>query len=467
MKYINKSILNSLLFLLITYTMPLQSSENLLSVYEKAFEHDPTIRAAKANYQAILELKPQAMSYFFPALTFNTSSSQSNSEDMNPMPDYRTGRPITGTTGTGSYREARSISLNLNQTIFDMTAITGLSLTNKRLAQAEALYNYEKQNLFLRVSESYFNVLAAQDRLAAQTTAREAIGRQLDLAQSRFELGLIPVTDVQESQAGYDLAIASEIESKRLLSSAKEFLREIVGEYIDDLSVPRVDMPLINPEPNNIDEWVEMSLKQNLALISSKINTEITEENINLQKGNRLPVITFSGNLSESSTDVTRSLFCVDEEECPVRINSNTAPEGYNVSLNISFPIFTGGFNSSKIRQSIYEHRAAKESTEGIARQTERVTRDSFLGVISEISRVNALTQAVQSSSTALLATEAGFEVGTRTAVDVLVSQNSLAQAETNLARSKYDYILNILQLRQSVGDLSIKDIHEINSWLN
>ena len=237
MKHINKSILNSLLFLLITYTMPLQSSENLLSVYEKAFEHDPTIRAAKANYQAILELKPQAMSYFFPALTFNTSSSQSNSEDMNPMPDYRTGRPITGTTGTGSYREARSISLNLNQTIFDMTAINGLSLTNKRLAQAEALYNYEKQNLFLRVSESYFNVLAAQDRLVAQTTAREAIGRQLDLAQSRFELGLIPVTDVQESQAGYDLAIASEIESKRLLSSAKEFLREIVGEYIDDLEL--------------------------------------------------------------------------------------------------------------------------------------------------------------------------------------------------------------------------------------
>ena len=210
-----------------------------------------------------------------------------------------------------------------------------------------------------------------------------------------------------------------------------------------------------------------MSLDQNLSLISSKINERIAQDSIKIQRGTRFPVITLSGNINESNTDVTRSLFCIDENTCPVRVNSKTSPEGYNIALNVNFPIFTGGFNSSKIRQAVYEHRAAKESTESIARQTERLTRDSFLGVITEISKVKALTQAVESSKTALVATEAGFEVGTRTAVDVLVSQNSLAQAETNLARSKYDYILNILKLSQSVGSLSIDDLNKVNEWLD
>tara|TARA_E500000331_G_scaffold353735_1_gene405141 strand:+ start:108622 stop:110013 length:1392 start_codon:yes stop_codon:yes gene_type:complete len=461
------NVRKTIFILLVLIISPQLNAQSLLDVYEKALRFDPTIKVAEANYLAILELKPQAMSYFFPSLTLSTYNSRSDSKDMNPIPDYRTGSPIIGTTGIGSLRETTSISLNLSQTIFDMRSIVGLSQTNKRLAQAEALYNYEKQNLLLRVSEAYFNVLAAKDILIAQQTAKKAIGRQLDLARSRFELGLIAITDVQESQAGYDLAVASEIEAERLHSSSKEFLREITGEYIEEPSSPKNNMPLENPTPDDIEEWVKMSLDQNLSLISSKINERIAQDSIKIQRGTRFPVITLSGNINESNTDVTRSLFCIDENTCPVRVNSKTSPEGYNIALNVNFPIFTGGFNSSKIRQAVYEHRAAKESTESIARQTERLTRDSFLGVITEISKVKALTQAVESSKTALVATEAGFEVGTRTAVDVLVSQNSLAQAETNLARSKYDYILNILKLSQSVGSLSIDDLNKVNEWLD
>jgi outer membrane protein len=133
---------------------------------------------------------------------------------------------------------------------------------------------------------------------------------------------------------------------------------------------------------------------------------------------------------------------------------------------NRSVPLFTGGLNRSRIQQSVYRHRAAMESLERIARQTERQARDAYLGVTSEISRVQALRQAVESSQTALRATEAGFEVGTRTSVDVLISQNNLRRAETTYARSRYDYILNVLRLKQAAGGLSADDLREVDGWL-
>jgi outer membrane protein TolC len=143
-----------------------------------------------------------------------------------------------------------------------------------------------------------------------------------------------------------------------------------------------------------------------------------------------------------------------------------TDSAGYNWSLNLSVPLYTGGLNRARIQQSVYQHRAASEALERVARQTEREARDAYLGVMSDISRVSALRQAVQSNRTALRAVEAGFEVGTRTTVDVLVSQNALSQAETNYARSRYDYILNVLRLKQAAGSLNIEDIEEVDGWL-
>ena len=141
-------------------------------------------------------------------------------------------------------------------------------------------------------------------------------------------------------------------------------------------------------------------------------------------------------------------------------------PEGRSWSLDLRFPIYTGGLNRSRIQQSVYNHRAATEALERIARQTERQTRDAYLGVISEISRVRALRQAVESNRTALRATEAGFEVGTQTTVDVLASQNNLRRAETTYSRSRYDYILNVLRLKQAAGRLSEADVEQVDGWL-
>jgi outer membrane protein len=317
-----------------------------------------------------------------------------------------------------------------------------------------------KQDLVVRVADSYFNVLAAEDNLASAISAREAIARQLEQAQRRFEVGLIAITDVQQSQAGYDDSIAVEINAERLLALAQESLREIIGELVTEIAGPSDNLPLLSPDPANAEEWVRTALAQNLTLTSSRIAADIAQDDIAIQRSSRLPTLSLSASYGESVTDQLVRLS--GQFGSP----TTSEPESMNWALDLRFPIYTGGFNRSRIQQSVYTHRAATEALERIARQTERQTRDAYLGVISEISRVRALRQSVESNRTALRATEAGFEVGTQTTVDVLASQNNLRSAETTYSRSRYNYIMNVLRLKQASGNLSITDVEQVDSWL-
>ena len=463
--------MNSKLFRLITVAgllglaQPGSAQEDLMNVYQRALQNDPVIREAEAIYLATLEARPQARSSLLPQISLNASATTADSTDNTPTTNFQTGVPTTTVLSSQTERDSTSLSLNLDQTIFDKSRFVAFRQAGKQVLRAETDYQIAKQDLLIRVAEAYFEVLAAADTLEAEEAARVAIGRQLDQAQRRFEVGLIAITDVQEAQAGYDLSIATEISAQRFLATAREFLREIIGEYIAELAGPVDQIPLLSPEPANVDDWVRASFEQNLALTSSRISAEIALDDIDIQRGSRLPVLRLSGSYSESESDTIRSTFFVDPTNNTVN-PSTSAPEGYNLSLNFSVPLFTGGFNSSRIQQAVYQHRAALQTLERIARQTERLTRDAYLGVISEISRVRALRQAVQSSETALQATEAGFQVGTRTTVDVLVSQNTLARAQTNFARSRYDYILNVLRLQYATGNLSIENLSEVNDWL-
>ena len=440
------------------------AQEDLLNVYQRALQNDPLIREAEAIYLATLETRPQARSSLLPQFSFDANSTKSDSEDPNPSTNFTTGSPSLLVVSTKTERESTSLSLNVSQTLFDKTQLVALRQSGKQVLRAGADYELAKQDLILRVAESYFEVLASADTLAAETAAREAIGRQLEQANRRFEVGLIAITDVRESQAGYDLAIATEISAQRILATSREFLREIVGEYIEELSGPLDQFPLLSPDPADPDEWVRVSRDQNLALMSSRITADIALDEVGVQRGNRLPTLRLTGSYSESESDTTRTNLLANGA---INVNPSTAqPEGYNLSLNFTVPLFTGGFNSSRVQQAVYQHRAALQSLERVARQTERETRDAYLGVIAEISRVRALDRAVESSETALQATEAGFEVGTRTTVDVLVSQNTLVRSRTNFARSRYDYMLNVLRLQQAAGSLSADSLDVVNGWL-
>jgi outer membrane protein len=291
---------------------------------------------------------------------------------------------------------------------------------------------------------------------------RLAIARQLEQAKQRFEVGLIAITDVQESQAAHDQAVADEIGAKRTLATAREFLREITGEYAASLAAPTDEFPLVSPNPADESSWIDLAMSQNLTVIASRLSEQVARDEISFRRTGHYPTIDLIAGRQYQDQEgdiVFPSLGST------VGITGDSI--GNSIRLQLNLPIFTGGRTSSRVREAVYLHRASREQLQRVARETERQTRDAYLGVLAEISRVNALKQAVESSRTALQATEAGFEVGTRTIVDVLNSQFSVYAAITNYYRSRYAYIANVLRLKQAAGTLQVQDLEDIDKWLS
>lgn len=442
---------------LLCFAAPLSAQESLMDIYQRALQNDPMIREAEARYLANVEVRPQARAQLLPQLQFSSRISGSFQEQSNVI------NPVTGTLEAGQEQESdsRNWQLSVNQAIFDWSRILTLKQSEKRVAQAEIEYEVAKQQLLLRVAEAYFNVLAAEDSLEAQVVARQAFERQLEQAQRRFEVGLIARTDVEETQAAFDRSVAAEIEAQRLLATAQEQLREIIGEYVVDLASPGDDLPLVPPDPQDPDQWVRAALEQNLALIAARLQAEIAQDDVRLARADRLPRLTLSSSYNSDEGDGETRVAGV-----PTPRPFSREVEGYNWSINLTVPLFTGGLNSSRIQQSVYNHRASVQAVERVARETERATRDAYLGVMSSISQVRALRQAVASAQTALEATEAGYEVGTRTSVEVQTSLEALTRAQTDYAAARYNYILNRLRLMQAAGTLAVSDIELVDGWL-
>jgi outer membrane protein len=446
---------------------PAVQAENLLQVFDRAVANDPQVREADALRRANRESKPQALAALLPQVSAAASRTEADTSTTGQFP-----QEIEQPTGSGnrvvlnfiqandSKPETDRWSIDLRQSVFSWANWVALKRADKTVAQAEADYQAEEQGLISRVSEAYFNVLAAQDTVEAQSTALEAISRQLEQADKRFEVGLIAITDVQEAKAARDSAAAAVIASKRSLASAEEQLREITGEKYATLAKPGDAMPLKTPDPAEEDKWVELSMEQNLALISSRLAADIARDDVRSAFGGHLPEVDLTA--SRSSTDQTAPINFASGN-VGTRINN---ADDTTYALQFSVPIFNGGAVSSRVRQSEFRWQAARERLVRTSRQTERAARDAYLGVISEISRVNALRQALESNQTALKATEAGYEVGTRTAVDVLDARRNLVQAQTNYARSRYDYMLNVLRLKLAAGTLDRATLDEVNSWL-
>lgn len=438
-------------------------SEDLLDIYELALMNDPLIREADATRLATREARPQALSALLPQINFSGTRSDRDSDGTNAFFDFTSGSQRSIPQQSSS--DSDSFSLQLVQTLFRWDQWVGLQQSEKVLAQAEANYAAARQDLMLRAAQRYFDVLAAQDRLESEQGSREAIARQLEQAQKRFEVGLIAITDVQEAQAAYDQAVAADIAARRALATAKENLREITGVYVENLERPAEEMELVPPSPADPDQWVSEAMEQNLALIGSRLGADIARDEIRSRRAGHLPTLDLVASRNEfdqSSTQVNPDPMT----GTPVTSTSDIDQTTDTISLQISVPVFSGGFTSSRVREAVYRHRAAKEQAERIARETERATRDSYLGVISEISRVKALQQALLSSTTALQATEAGFDVGTRTTVDVLTSRRALITARTNYLRARYDYIMNVMRLKLAAGTLSADDIKNFNRWM-
>lgn len=447
------------LFLSLTLASASQA-ESLLEVYQMALTNDPSIREADANRSATLQSKPQARGLLLPQIDANASWTDQASDGLqntaiggqNVRQDFET------------EQDGWRWNVQLSQTLFRWDQWVTLKKSSKQVAQAEADFLAAGQDLMIRVAQRYFDVLASQDTLESEQAAQESIARQLEQAKKRFEVGLIAITDVQEAQAGYDEAVAAEILAKRILANAKESLREVAGYFEGPLVSPKNEIPLIPPTPADEEIWVETALQQNATVMSSQLGAEIARDDLKVSRSGHFPTVDLVA--SYADTDISGAGTFAGAGGVPATSPIGRDATDEQIEIRFALPIFSGLNQSAKVKEASYRHIAARERFEKAARQAKRETRDAFLGVTSDIARVKALKQARASAQTALEASEAGFDVGTRTTVDVLIARRQLFAADVNYARSRYDYVLDVLLLKQAAGTLGVNDLAEVNGWL-
>jgi outer membrane protein len=440
-------------------------AKNLIEVFQDARLNDPQIRAADANRLAQREARPQAFAAFLPQIAGTAAVTRDTmSGRMDTITTNANNEPILLPQMSSMVTTTKQWTVSLQQNVFSWANWMALRAASAQVAQAEATYQAAEQSLVLRVAQAYFNVLAAEDALEAQQASLEAIARQLDQANQRFEVGQVAITDVQEAKAARDTAAAAVIAAKRTVATAADQLQEITGQKYEALAKPGNNMPLQMPEPAEENRWVDRSLEQNLALISSRLAAEIARENVRAAFGGHLPTIDLVASTSYSNASANEKVSTQGFSQSFSDVMNRNHDR--QVSLQVTVPLFTGGLTQSRVRQSQYLWIAAKEQMEQTARATERQARDAYLGVISGIARVQALRQALESSQTALAAAEAGYEVGTRTSLDVLNARRTVVQAQTDYAASRYDYIVSLFQLRFAAGILDFAQLGVINAWL-
>jgi outer membrane protein len=408
-------------------------AEDLLQVYGQALDSDPVLKAAAASREAAQEAKPQARALLLPNI--GVTAEQGRTFGIAGSP-----------TGQSSF-DSHNYAISLVQPVYNRGSQVRQRLADATVNQSDVDFRNAQNELILRVSQGYFGVLFALDNLTYATAAKNAFARQLEQANRRFEVGLATITDVYDAQARFDNAVSVEIENLNKLADAREFLRQLTGQEYAQLSLLSERMPLVLPKPNDPEVWVSLALENNLNLRSAGYGVDQARENIKLQKAGHYPTL----DLRASRADLD---------------NSITDTTSSQVNLELTIPLYSGGAVSSQSRQAAYNYEAARQSLENLQRDIIRTVRNAYRGQETAISQIKALDQTRVSTRSALEANQAGYEVGTRTIVDVLDAERNVYLAEANYAAARYAYIANYLTLRQAAGQLSEADVTEINGWL-
>jgi outer membrane protein len=425
-----------------------------MQVYELATSNDPTFLSAGAVNRAAQESPAIARSALLPLISASASTTGHNAKTKSTTTTSSFfGGTNTILPNTTKYH-SKSINIQLTQPLYRKDRWIALDQSKVEVDQANATFAFELQALMLRASQLYFGVLRAADTLTFSLAEQEAFGQQLEQSQQRFEVGLIAITDVEEAKAGFDLARAQVILAENELDNAREALREVSGEYHKSVAVLGTSMPLDMPEPNDIDMWTTTALKQNLQLAGQRYAADRSRLEIQRIESGHLPTLDLVGAHGRDFSNGSAT----------TRSDSDVINTSIGLQLNV--PLYSGGSVVARTRQSRHLYQRDIDEVERVRRSVQRQTRDSFLGVRSGISRVHALAQAVKSNEAAANAIEAGFQVGTRTTVDVLNAKRDLFLAKRDFADARYIYIIDILTLKQAAGTSSEDDLQRVNSWL-
>jgi len=417
---------------------------DFLQAYEQAQKTDPQILTAEYEYQAIEQRVPQARAALLPTVNFDAFINESSEEVSNStLPSQP--------NGTQDY-SVDGFTLSLQQSLYNHAYYMRLGQADMALAAAVAQRDAARQGLIIRVAQAYYNVLAAQDNVKFTQAEKEAIALQLEQSKKRFDVGLIAITDVRESQAQYDVSVAQALQAENNLANAREVLRSLIGAEPENLAPLLDEVPLLMPQPENIDEWVKTANENNLSLKAAQYSLDAAQKNTRAERAGHYPSLSLNAQYEDVSTDA----------DTAGAYDSTTT----SVGVNLNVPIYSGGLTNARTKEAVARTEQARAQRDLAQRETVRSSRDSYLGVTTSIAQVNAYKQALISTQTAHEATKAGYSVGTRTAVDVLAALREQYRAERDYAQSRYNYIINVLRLKQSAGILNREDVVQVNDWL-
>ena len=451
----------ALIALALSLASTTSQAESLRDIYELALANDAQLKAEQAQYLASLETEKLGLSRLLPQVNANYDYTDTDQDVEAEFFDFDDG---IGTIDTLTNTDVATdgFEVSLRQTLFDLPAWFSFQSGKEFTKQAEATLAGNQQNLIVRVVEAYLLVLRAQDNLSASSAQERAFERQLEQTQQRFEVGLIAITDVYEAQAARDLSQVERIVDENNVSVALERLSVLTGQRHSNLDVLKEDFEIKMPDPIDRAAWVEFALENNFTLQAARYAEEASRQTAKANKMGHAPTVSGSYAYSDYSTegDLDRKP-ATDFDTSP---DNDTERKVWQVRVDM--PLYSGGAVSANRRRSAQEFNARRENRINLSRNTVTNTRSLHMTVVSDVSRVAARKQSIVSSRSALDATQAGYEVGTRNVVDVLNAQNTLFSAERDYANTRYDYVLDSMRLKEQAGMLSPEDVNNLDSYL-
>ncbi|HDV6758764.1 TPA: TolC family outer membrane protein [Legionella pneumophila] len=417
---------------------------DLMDIYQQALENDTIFKEAYDTYMSSTEAIPQARAALYPQVGLGSQAGR-NYQDA-----------VAGAFSANQYYGSYLWQVNASQALFNYQAWAKVSQAKASVKAAQASFNDAAQNLILRTAKAYFDVLFAKDTLDFAEAKKRANKRQYDQATQRFQVGLDAITSVYEAKAAYDQSIATVIATRNNQINQSENLRKLTNHVYETLA-PLKDskIPLVKPEPNDVNQWIDTGLKQNYKLYAAKYNLEVAKDNVKAISAGNWPVFSLQSNASQVHNNASGNTVFIPSKQTQA-----------NIAIAMNFPVFQGGLVQAQTRQAQYNFQSTSEKLEQTYRDVIVNSRIAFNTITDGISKVKADRQTVISVQNSLQSTEAQFEVGTRTMVDVVNAQQRLFEAQEQLARDQYDLINSILTLKYLAGTLNVNDLEQINSWL-
>lgn len=423
---------------------------DLLQIYKEALDNDAQFTAAKHTLEAGREKLPQGRAGLLPTLGVSVNTMWNDVE-------YQ--RRVSGAAvATGQYN-SHGYSVSLSQPLFRWQNWMQYDQAKLQVAQAEAQFLQARQDLILRVAQAYFDVLYAQENLRSLQAQKSAIAQQLELAKKSFEVGTATITDTHEAQSRYDLSTAQEIAAESDLEIKRRNLQAIIGREAGELATLRTDTTLEPPKPANMNDWVASAEKDALTVQIQEAQLEITDKEVSKQRAGHFPtldLVATRSNAVQTNGVQTNPLFPgVGYEQ------DSTA-----IGLQLNIPLFQGGAVLSKQREAEASREATRSTLEYSRRQAALGARQYYLGVVNGLAQVRALEAALVSSKSALDSNKLGYEVGVRINIDVLNAEQQVYSTQRDLAKARFDTLVNQLRLKGVVGSLTDEDLQRVNGLL-